>query len=129
MKEKHSRGIGLLVIAFVLLISSQSGARMDVKPGAIVNIFDPSLKITSFMINNGAASTTRETVTLNNTVQGNAGEFRASMNQDFQYAQWHAYSTAPTFNLGGVRACKKEFAIWVLLRGHRYLLKWCYRQH
>jgi len=106
MKEKHSRGIGLLVIAFVFLINSQVGARMDVKPGAIVNVFDPSLKITSFMINNGAASTTKETVTLNNIVQGNAGEYRASMNQDFQYAQWHAYSTAPTFNLGSVHGTK-----------------------
>ena len=50
MKETHFPGIGLLVIALLLLISSQVGARMDVRPGAIVNIFDPSLKIKS-MIN------------------------------------------------------------------------------
>jgi hypothetical protein len=67
---------------------------------------DPSLNITYFKINNGAASTTNETVKLNNTVQGNAGEYRASMNQDFTNAQWHSYSTAPTFNLGGDHGTK-----------------------
>jgi hypothetical protein len=67
---------------------------------------DPSLNITYFQINNGAASTTNEAVKLNNTVQGNAGEYRASMNQDFTNAQWHTYSTAPTFNLGGSHGTK-----------------------
>jgi hypothetical protein len=67
---------------------------------------DPSLNITYFKINNGATSTTNETVTLNNTVQGNAGEYRASMNQDFTNAQWRTYSTAPTFNLGGSHGTK-----------------------
>ena len=106
MKEKPFRGIGLLVMVLLFLSGAQVGARMVIKPGAVLNISDPSLRITSFMINNGAAGTTRETVTLNNAVQGDAGEYRASMNQDFQYAQWHAYSTAPTFNLGGVHGTK-----------------------
>jgi hypothetical protein len=106
MKKRYFNLCIILTVAFLFLISFHVEAQPKIKPGERKEILDPSLKITSFRINNGAASTTKETVTLNNTVQGNAGEYRASMSQDFTNAQWRTYSTAPTFNLGGDHGTK-----------------------
>jgi hypothetical protein len=101
MKTRYFSITFILAITLLFFLCFQVEAQPKLQLKDKREILDPSLKITSFMINNGAASTTKETVKLNNTVQGDAGEYRASMSQDFTNAQWHTYSTAPTFNLGG----------------------------
>lgn len=55
--------------------------------------------VTSFAINNGAATTTSLTVTLNNTATFSPTEYMASESPMFTGATWHTYSSAPTFTL------------------------------
>jgi hypothetical protein len=55
--------------------------------------------VTSFLINNGASSTTQSTVKLNNTCTGNPTQYMASESPSFTRAIWKAYSTAPSFTL------------------------------
>jgi fibronectin type 3 domain-containing protein len=55
--------------------------------------------ITSFAINNGAATTTSRRVTLNNTCLNEPLEYAASESPDFAGATWQPYSTAPEFVL------------------------------
>ncbi len=54
--------------------------------------------ISSFQINNGAASTTRRRVTLNNTVGGaTPTHYMASEDPNFGRAAWQTYSRTPTY--------------------------------
>jgi len=55
--------------------------------------------VTSFAINNGAASTTNPTVALNNTCSGSPTHYMASEKADLAGAAWLAYSAAPGFTL------------------------------
>lgn len=106
MKTRYFSITFILAITLLFFLCFHVEAQPKLQLKDKKEILDSSLKITSFRINNGAASTTNETVTLNNTVQGDAGEYRASMSQDFTNAQWRTYSTAPTFNLGGSHGIK-----------------------
>jgi len=56
-------------------------------------------EITSFAINNGDASTTSRTVTLNNTCENSPTHYMASESSDFSGASWQPYSTAPSFTI------------------------------
>jgi len=58
-----------------------------------------SPEITSFAINNGDASTTSRTVTLNNTCENAPTHYMASESSDFSGASWQPYSTAPSFTI------------------------------
>jgi hypothetical protein len=57
------------------------------------------LVVTSFTINAGASSTTKETVTLNNAAVYWPIEYMASESPTFVGAVWQTYSTAPKFTL------------------------------
>ncbi|MFZ0928018.1 MAG: C1 family peptidase [Syntrophobacteraceae bacterium] len=63
----------------------------------ITLIVKPTL--TSFTINNGAASTSSRTVTLNNTATGNPTLYMASQSSTFSGATWKTYSASPSFAL------------------------------
>lgn len=62
--------------------------------------------VTSFAINNGAASTTSQNVTLNNSATGSPTEYQASESSAFSGANWLSYSTAPGFTLSAGNGTK-----------------------
>ena len=66
----------------------------------------PTPDITSFAINNGNASTTSPTVTLNNYATGTPTQYMASESSTFTGASWQVYTTAPTFVLSSGNATK-----------------------
>jgi Zn-dependent metalloprotease/uncharacterized protein Usg len=55
--------------------------------------------VTSFRISNGAASTAKQTVILNNTATNLPMQYMASESDTFAGASWQAYSAAPSFTL------------------------------
>lgn len=55
--------------------------------------------VTSFKINNGAATTTRRKVNLQNTVSGTPTMYKASESPTFTGATWKTYSNKPSFTL------------------------------
>jgi hypothetical protein len=55
--------------------------------------------VASFSIDNGAAGTTSQNVTLNNTCTGNPTEYMASESSSFTGAGWNVYSAVPNFSL------------------------------
>jgi hypothetical protein len=55
--------------------------------------------VTSFSINNGASSTTKRKVTLNNSATGVPTHYMASEKPTFLGAAWQPYSTTPNFLL------------------------------
>ena len=57
------------------------------------------LAVTSFLINNGATSTTQPNVRLNNTCIGNPTHYMASESPSFTGASWNVYPTSPRFAL------------------------------
>jgi len=85
---------------------SRSAKRMTSNPTDMNRSFgfrlaksEPSVGMTSFAINNGDATTTLPTVTLNNTCWGAPTEYMASEFSDFSGAIWQPYDTAPSFSL------------------------------
>lgn len=66
----------------------------------------PQIAVTSFKINNGAATTLSPTVTLNNTCLGSPTAYMASENDGFTGASWKVYSTAPSYTLPAGRAIR-----------------------
>lgn len=62
-------------------------------------VYAGGLVVSRFSLDNGKASTSNGTVTLNNSVKGNVTQFRASERADFSGAEWQNYSTAPSFTL------------------------------
>jgi len=81
--------------------------------GAIFNITPPSggsaPSVTSFSINNGAASTASRTVTLNNSCAGGPTHYMASESSSFSGAAWQTYSTAPSFTLSTGNGAKTVY--------------------
>ena len=57
------------------------------------------LTVSRFALNNGAASAASGQVTLDNVVQGQPTQYRASARADFRGAEWQDYNKAPVFNL------------------------------
>jgi hypothetical protein len=55
--------------------------------------------VSSFAINNGAASTNSTTVTLNNLATNSPTQYQASESSSFSGASWLAYSISPSFTL------------------------------
>jgi hypothetical protein len=62
--------------------------------------------VTSFSINSGVSSTTKETVTLSNVAAYSPMEYMASESPTFDGASWQTYSTAPKFTLSAGSATK-----------------------
>lgn len=65
--------------------------------------------VTWFKINQGAAKSTRRTVTLNNTTVNNPKVYIASENPDFSGATWQPYSSAPSFVLSSGTGVKTVY--------------------
>ena len=59
----------------------------------------PTPAVKKLRINDGAATTTGTTVTLDNVVSGNPDEYIASESANFEGASWQTYSAAPSFVL------------------------------
>lgn len=64
---------------------------------------------TSLKINSGASSTTKQTVTLNNTATASPTYNMASESGTFDGGQWQTYSTAPKIALSAGRSAKTIF--------------------
>ena len=78
--------------------SSYSG--MQLLSVSIVNLQGASPVVSAFRINNGAASTTSATVTLNNKVIGSTPtQYMASESSSFTGASWLTYASVPSFTL------------------------------
>lgn len=77
------------LVGSALVASGQLSVRRTITPPRLV----------SFQINNGAAVTQSTTVTLNNKVEGDVTQYRASLKPDFSDAEgaWKPYSAAPAF--------------------------------
>ena len=68
-----------------------------------------SATVATFAINSGAASTTNRVVTLNNTVNGTATQYRAGETSNLTALPWLAYSDAPSFTLTGANGSKPVY--------------------
>lgn len=67
------------------------------------------LSVSRFSLNKGAASAATGQVTLDNAVQGQPTQYRASERADFRGAEWRDYSTAPVFNLAAGAGSKTVY--------------------
>jgi hypothetical protein len=65
--------------------------------------------VSSFAINNGAASTNSTTVTLNNLAANSPTQYQASESSSFSGAGWLAYSNSPSFNLTSTTGTKTVY--------------------
>jgi len=65
--------------------------------------------VTSFAINNGAASTTSQVVALKNICAGSPTDYMASESPDLSGASWLPYSTAPSFTLSSGSGTKTVY--------------------
>ena len=68
-----------------------------------------SATVATFGINSGALSTTNRVVTLNNTVNGTATQYRAGESSNLTALPWLAYGAAPAFTLTGANGAKQVF--------------------
>ena len=84
--------------------TGESAARSDT-----ITLSEAAPTITSFGINNGAASTTSRTVTLNNVCTGNPTQYMASESASFSGAAWQPYSASPSFTLSSGSAQKTVY--------------------
>jgi hypothetical protein len=84
--------------------TGESAARNDT-----IALSEAAPTITSFAINNGAASTTSRTVTLNNVCTGNPTQYMASESSSFSGAAWQTYATAPSFTLSAGNGTKTVY--------------------
>jgi peptidoglycan/xylan/chitin deacetylase (PgdA/CDA1 family) len=100
-----SSGYGTKTVYFKV---KNSGGQSAVVSDTI-NYKMPKPVVTSFKINNGAASTSSSTVTLNNTCTQNPTRYMASESPTFTGAVWKAYSTAPSFVLSSGRGTKTVY--------------------
>ncbi|MBT3192936.1 MAG: hypothetical protein HN341_10310 [Verrucomicrobia bacterium] len=67
------------------------------------------VQVSAFAINNGNATTSGRTVTLNNTCSGSPILYVASEQSNFRGAKWRAYSTAPSFVLSSGAGVKRVY--------------------
>ena len=114
-------GIGALVSIFVDIVAACNWIIDDYIIGAIdaattlayddVNGVEPpsSPTVSSFSINNGASSTTSQTVTLNNACTGSPAQYMASESSSFSGASWQTYATAPSFTLSSGNGTKTVY--------------------
>ncbi len=62
-------------------------------------VYGSSVVVSRFTLNNGKVVTTDRTVILNNKVNGEPTQYRASERPDFEGADWQDYAAAPGFRL------------------------------
>ncbi len=84
-----------------------SAGQSPVVSSAIQLIVKPTL--TSFQIDNGAGTTSSQTVTLNNTATESPTHYIASQSSTFSGGAWKPYSTAPPFTLSAAKGNKTVY--------------------
>ncbi len=82
--------------------SGLSGIKNDT-----ITLMNP--RVLSLTINNGQSSTNSYSVTLNNTIEGAASQYRASQNPNFAGASWQPYTNVPSFTLTGAQGQKNIY--------------------
>jgi hypothetical protein len=87
-------------------VQNSAGSSQPVN-GTIELIVKPT--VTSFQIDNGAGTTSSQTVTLNNTATGSPRYYMASQSPSFAGAAWKPYSTAPSFTLSAAQGNKTVY--------------------
>jgi hypothetical protein len=85
-------------ILVMSLPAGGGGVQCPLGTGSSGKVFS-GLSVSRFAVNNGAASAVTGQVTLDNIVQGQPTQYRASERADFKGAEWQAYSKAPVFKL------------------------------
>jgi hypothetical protein len=100
-----SSGVGTKTVYFKL----KNG--LDQSPVVTDDILvdGPAPVVTSFKINGGATSTTKETVTLNNAAVYSPVEYMAGESPTFDGGGWQSYSTAPKFTLSSGGGAKTVY--------------------
>lgn len=92
-----------------LTVFSASGSDEELKIGLITVASPQTPVVTAFQINDGAASTTSRTVTLNNVCTGNPTHYMASEFADFNGAAWQTYDTIPNLDLSAGNVVKTVY--------------------
>ena len=101
----------------MLLLSLASGGGGADCPlaGKEVGDVGSSLSVRSFLVNRGAAATTSRKVSLDNSLRGQATQYRASERSDFSDTEWRYYSGSPDFMLSAEKGRKM---IYLQVRKH-----------
>lgn len=83
----------------VMSLSTGGGGTPCPLGNSVSRVYSGGLSVSRFLLDNGKAVTADPTVTLNNQVNSQATQYRASERADFSGASWQEYSVAPAFQL------------------------------
>jgi pseudomonalisin len=99
-----SQGSGVKTVYFKV---SNSAGQSSAVSDTIQLIVKPT--VTSFQINNGAATTSSRTVTLDNTATDSPTYYIASQSSTFNGAAWKPYAATPAFTLSSGNGTKTVY--------------------
>ena len=99
----------------VLSISAGGGGPRCPISNADSGVSVTSMAISEFAVNKGEPVTNKRKVKLNNSLTGEATQYRASEGQDFDDAKWRNYAAAPDFKLSRGAGVK---VIYLQVRRH-----------
>ena len=83
----------------VMSLSTGGGGTPCPLGNSVSRVYSGGLSVSRFLLDNGKAVTADPTVTLNNQVNSQATQYRASERADFSGASWQEYTVAPAFQL------------------------------
>ena len=83
----------------VMSLSTGGGGTPCPLSETVAREYDSGLSISRFALNNGKAETAERLVTLDNQVNGQPTQYRASERSDFYEADWQEYAPATVFQL------------------------------
>ena len=83
----------------VMSLSTGGGGTPCPMGNSVSRVYSGGLSVSRFLLDNGKAVTADPTVTLNNQVNSQATQYRASERADFSGASWQEYAAAPAFQL------------------------------
>ena len=83
----------------VMSLSTGGGGTPCPMGNSVSRVYSGGLSVSRFLLDNGKAVTADPTVTLNNQVNSQATQYRASERADFSGASWQEYTVAPAFQL------------------------------
>jgi hypothetical protein len=83
----------------VMSLSAGGGGTPCPLNNSVSRVYSGGLSVSRFSLDNGKAVTADRTVTLNNQVNGQATQYRASEQANFSGASWQEYTVAPAFQL------------------------------
>ena len=83
----------------VMSLSTGGGGTSCPLGNSVSRVYSSGLIVNRFSLDNGKTVTADGTITLNNQVNGQATQYRASEQANFSGANWKEYTTAPAFQL------------------------------